>query len=240
MRLASPSSAILSAVIFNALIIVFLIPLALKGVRYRPVGAAALLRRNLLIYGLGGLIVPFIGIKLIDWLLVAVAPGLRTYITMKTILRPALVLFVLLSALTGFVYPLAVTGAAQALFPAQAAGSLVVRGGKTVGSPLIGQNFSDPKHFWGRPSATAPMAYNAGASSGSNQGPLNPALVDAVKGRIEALRAADPGNTAPVPVDLVTASASGLDPHISVAAARYQAARVARAARPAGRPGRRS
>jgi potassium-transporting ATPase KdpC subunit len=147
---------------------------------------------------------------------------------MKTILRPALVLFVLLSALTGIVYPLAVTGAAQALFPAQAAGSLVVQGGKTVGSTLIGQNFSDPKHFWGRPSATAPMPYNAGASSGSNQGPLNPALTDAVKSRIEALRAADPGNTQPVPVDLVTASASGLDPHISPAAARYQAARVAR------------
>ena len=148
---------------------------------------------------------------------------------MKDILRPLLVLFVLLSALTGLVYPLAVTGAAQAVFPAQAAGSLVARDGKTIGSSLIGQNFSDPRHFWGRPSATAPMAYNAGASSGSNQGPLNPALADAVKARIEALRAADPGNTQPVPVDLVTASASGLDPHISPAAARYQAARVARA-----------
>jgi K+-transporting ATPase ATPase C chain len=147
---------------------------------------------------------------------------------MKDILRPLLVLFVLLSALTGLLYPLAVTGAAQAVFPAQAAGSLVVRDGKPVGSSLIGQNFSDPKHFWGRPSATSPMPYNAGSSGGSNQGPLNPALADAVKGRIEALRAADPGNTQPVPVDLVTASASGLDPHISPAAARYQAARVAR------------
>lgn len=147
---------------------------------------------------------------------------------MKDILRPALVLFVLLSVITGLVYPLAVTGAAQALFPAQAAGSLVLQGGKPVGSALIGQSFSDPKHFWGRPSATSPMPYNAAASSGSNQGPLNPALTDAVKGRIEALRAADPGNTAPVPVDLVTASASGLDPHISVAAAQHQAARVAR------------
>jgi potassium-transporting ATPase KdpC subunit len=147
---------------------------------------------------------------------------------MTSILRPALVLFVLLSALTGLLYPLAVTGAAQALFPAQAAGSLVVREGKIVGSSLIGQNFSDPKHFWGRPSATAPMPYNASASGGSNQGPLNPALTEAVKGRIEALRAADPGNTQPVPIDLVTASASGLDPHISPAAARYQAARVAR------------
>ncbi|WP_076999650.1 potassium-transporting ATPase subunit KdpC [Variovorax sp. KK3] len=143
-------------------------------------------------------------------------------------LRPALVLFVLLSALTGLLYPLAVTGAAQALFPAQAEGSLVLRGGKPVGSALIGQNFSDPGHFWGRPSATAPMPYNGGASVGSNQGPLNPALVDAVKGRVEALRAADPANAQPVPVDLVTASASGLDPHISPAAAQYQAARVAR------------
>lgn len=147
---------------------------------------------------------------------------------MTSILRPALVLFVLLSALTGLLYPLAVTGAAQALFPAQAEGSLVLRDGKAVGSSLIGQNFSDPKHFWGRPSATAPMPYNAAASGGSNQGPLNPALAEAVKGRIEALRTVDPGNAQPVPVDLVTASASGLDPHISPAAARYQAARVAR------------
>ena len=148
---------------------------------------------------------------------------------MKTILRPALVLFVLLTLLTGVAYPLVVTGAAQALFPAQAAGSLIVRDGKPVGSELIGQNFADPGHFWGRPSATGPMPYNAAASSGANQGPLNPALLDAVKGRIAALRAADPGNTSPVPVDLVTASSSGLDPHISPAAARYQVARVASA-----------
>lgn len=147
---------------------------------------------------------------------------------LSSVIRPALVLFVLLSLLTGLAYPLLVTGIAQAVFPAQANGSLVERDGKPVGSALIGQSFTDPKYFWGRPSATAPMANNAGASSGSNQGPLNPALADAVKGRIEALRAADPGNTAPVPVDLVTASASGLDPHISVAAASYQAARVAR------------
>ena len=147
---------------------------------------------------------------------------------MNNIVRPALVLFALLGALTGLVYPLAVTGAAKALFPSQAAGSLVVQGGTAVGSSLIGQNFSDPKHFWGRPSATAPQPYNASASGGSNLGPLNPALADAVKARVEALRAADPDNTAPVPVDLVTASASGLDPDISPAAARYQAARVAR------------
>ncbi|MDM0055742.1 potassium-transporting ATPase subunit KdpC [Variovorax fucosicus] len=145
------------------------------------------------------------------------------------LLRPALVLFTALTLVTGVLYPLAVTGVAQSVFPAQAAGSLVLRDGKPVGSALIGQAFSDPKHFWGRPSATAPMAYNASASGGANQGPLNPALADAVKGRIEALRAADRGNTAPVPVDLVTASASGLDPHISPAAAHYQAARVARA-----------
>lgn len=147
---------------------------------------------------------------------------------MKAILRPALVFFLVLTLLTGVLYPLAVTGLAQVLFPTQAAGSLVLREGKPVGSALIGQNFSDPKHFWGRPSATGPTAYNASASGGSNLGPLNPALREAVAVRIAALRAADPGNTAPVPVDLVTASASGLDPHISPAAASFQVARVAR------------
>ncbi|RYY93569.1 MAG: potassium-transporting ATPase subunit KdpC [Comamonadaceae bacterium] len=147
---------------------------------------------------------------------------------MKNMLRPALVIFASLTALTGIAYPLAVTGAARALFPAQAAGSLVERDGKTIGSTLIGQNFSDPRHFWGRPSATAPMPNNASASGGANQGPLNPALVEAVRGRIEALRAADPGNVRAVPVDLVTTSASGLDPHISPAAALYQVPRVAR------------
>ena len=147
---------------------------------------------------------------------------------MKTLIRPAVSLFVALSVVTGVVYPLLVTGVAKVAFADQAAGSLIVKDGKAIGSSLIGQNFSDPKYFWGRPSATSPMPYNAAGSSGSNQGPLNPALVDAVKGRVEALQAADPGNKAPVPVDLVTASASGLDPHISVAAAQYQAARVAR------------
>jgi K+-transporting ATPase ATPase C chain len=122
-----------------------------------------------------------------------------------------------------------VTALGQALFPAQAAGSLILKEGKPVGSALIGQNFSDPGHFWSRPSATGPFPNNAAASSGSNQGPLNPALVDAVKARVQALRDADPGNTNAVPVDLVTASASGLDPHISVAAARYQVMRVAAA-----------
>ncbi len=148
---------------------------------------------------------------------------------MTSQLRPALVLFVLLSVLTGLAYPLLVTGVAQVAFPAQANGSLIQRDGQTVGSALIGQAFSDPKQFWSRPSATGPMPYNAAISSGSNLGPSNPALHDAVKARIEALRAADPGNAAPVPVDLVTASASGLDPHISRAAADYQAGRVARA-----------
>jgi len=147
---------------------------------------------------------------------------------MITIIRPALVFFVVLTILTGIAYPLAVTGIARIAFPWEASGSLITTDGQTVGSALIGQSFGDPKHFWGRPSATGPFPYNAAASSGSNQGPLNPALTDAVKGRIEALKAADPENALPVPVDLVTASASGLDPHISVAAAQYQAARVAR------------
>lgn len=148
---------------------------------------------------------------------------------MNSQLRPALTLFIALSLITGLAYPLAVTGLARAAFPAQANGSLILRDGKPIGSTLIGQAFSDPKHFWSRPSATSPMPYNAANSGGSNQGPMNPALVEAVRSRIAALRAADPGNTAPVPVDLVTASGSGLDPHISRAAADYQVARVARA-----------
>jgi len=143
-------------------------------------------------------------------------------------LRPAIVLFVLLSAITGLAYPLAVTGVAQLAFPHAANGSLVVRDGKPVGSDLVGQAFADPGHFWSRPSATAPQPYNGANSGGSNLGPANPALADAVRARIAALRAADPGNPLPAPVDLVTASASGLDPHISRAAADYQVARVAR------------
>ena len=146
-----------------------------------------------------------------------------------SVLRPALVLFLLLTVLTGFLYPLLVTGLARLLFAQQATGSIIMRQGHAVGSRLIGQSFSDPRHFWGRPSATTPQPYNGMSSTGSNQGPLNPALLDAVKARIAALRAADPGNEAPVPVDLVTASGSGLDPEISVAAADYQVARVARA-----------
>jgi potassium-transporting ATPase KdpC subunit len=148
---------------------------------------------------------------------------------MKTLLRPAVSLFILLSVVTGIAYPLVVTGAADVLFPEQTAGSLVLKDGKPIGSTLIGQNFSDPKYFWGRPSATSPQPYNGVASGGSNLGPLNPALVDAVRGRIDALKAADPANTRPIPADLVTASASGLDPDISPAAAEYQGGRVARA-----------
>lgn len=147
-----------------------------------------------------------------------------------SMLRPVIVLFATLSLVTGIAYPLLVTGIAQAVFPVQANGSLLAGpGGKPAGSSLIGQPFSDPGHFWSRPSATSPQPYNGGSSGASNLGPTNPALADAVKRRIEALRIADPGNTARVPVDLVTASGSGLDPHISVAAARYQVPRVARA-----------
>jgi potassium-transporting ATPase KdpC subunit len=147
---------------------------------------------------------------------------------MNSILRPAIVLFLIMTVLTGIVYPFAVTGLVQLLFHDQAEGSLLMADGHAVGSRIIGQSFSDPKYFWSRPSATAPQPYNGIASGGSNQGPLNPALTDAVKARIDALKAADPTNTRPIPVDLVTASASGLDPDISIAAARYQAARVAR------------
>jgi K+-transporting ATPase ATPase C chain len=143
--------------------------------------------------------------------------------------RAAIVSFVALSVITGVAYPAVVTAIAQLVFPHQANGSLIVREGKTVGSDLIGQPFDDPKYFWGRPSATSPFPYNAGSSAGSNLSPTNPDLLKAVQGRVDALRAADPGNTAPVPVDLVTASGSGLDPHISPAAALYQMRRVARA-----------
>jgi K+-transporting ATPase ATPase C chain len=147
---------------------------------------------------------------------------------MRTLFRPALILLLALTVVTGIVYPLVVTGLAQVLFPGRSNGSVIVQNGKPVGSELIGQAFSDPKYFWGRPSATSPFANNSASSGGSNLGPTNSALADAVKQRIEALRTADPGNTAPVPVDLVTASGSGLDPQISPAAAAYQAARVAR------------
>lgn len=148
---------------------------------------------------------------------------------MLTHVRTAIVSLAVFTLVTGVLYPVLMTAIAQLAFPHRANGSLIVRNDKAVGSELIGQPFDDPKYFWGRPSATAPFPYNAGASSGSNLGPTNPALTDAVQGRVDALRAADPGNTAAVPVDLVTASASGLDPHISPAAALYQVPRVSRA-----------
>jgi len=149
--------------------------------------------------------------------------------TITRTLRPALSVFLLLTLVTGLAYPLLVTGIAQGLFPNAANGSIVTVDGKAVGSTLIGQSFTSPKYFWGRPSATAPMANNGLASGGSNLGANNPALLDAVKGRVDALKAADPENTLPVPIDLVTASGSGLDPEISLAAAHYQAARIAKA-----------
>ena len=147
---------------------------------------------------------------------------------MRAQIRPALMALLIFTVLTGLIYPLVVTGIAQLIFPRQANGSLIVQNGQTVGSSLIGQQFTDPKYFWGRLSATGPYPYNASASSGSNLGPTNPALLDEVKARVAALQAADPGNTQPIPVDLVTSSGSGLDPDISVAAALYQLPRVAR------------
>ncbi len=148
---------------------------------------------------------------------------------MQPILRPALVLFGALTLVCGLAYPALLTGISQAAFPEAANGSLVKRGDRVLGSRLIGQHFSAPRYFWARPSATGPMPNNGAGSSGSNQGPLNPTLLDAVRGRADALRAADPANKAPIPVDLVSASASGLDPEISLAGARWQAARVAQA-----------
>jgi potassium-transporting ATPase KdpC subunit len=148
---------------------------------------------------------------------------------MFAILRPALMVFLTLSILTGVLYPILVTGLAQLIFPVQANGSLMGREGRPIGSELIGQPFDDPKYFWGRPSATPDFPYNSASSSGSNLGPSNPALAEAVKERLKALQKADPGNPSSIPIDLVTASGSGLDPHISPAAALYQAPRVARA-----------
>ncbi|WP_109123853.1 potassium-transporting ATPase subunit KdpC [Dyella sp. C11] len=148
---------------------------------------------------------------------------------MGKLIRSAIVMLLLMTVITGVAYPLAVTGLAQVLFPSQANGSLIVKDGRPIGSSLMGQSFDDPRYFWGRPSATTPQPNNGTSSTGSNLGPTNPALTDAAKQRIDALHAADPGNAAPIPVDLVTASGSGLDPDISLAAADYQAARVARA-----------
>ena len=148
---------------------------------------------------------------------------------MRSLLKPALLMLLVLTLVTGVAYPLLVTGIAQLVFSNQANGSLIYQNGKPIGSALIGQPFDDPKYFWSRVSATVPFPYNAAASTGSNLGPTNPALLNAVQARVAALRKADPNNTQPIPVDLVTASASGLDPHISPAAALYQVPRVARA-----------
>jgi potassium-transporting ATPase KdpC subunit len=147
----------------------------------------------------------------------------------QQIIKPAFMIFIVLTISTGVLYPLAITGLAHVVFPSKANGSIIYRNGQAVGSSLIGQAFDDPNYFWSRPSATAPMPYNAAASSGSNLGPLNPALTDAVSARITALKTADPDNKLPIPVDLVTSSGSGLDPHISLAAAGYQIHRVAKA-----------
>lgn len=149
--------------------------------------------------------------------------------TLSEHLRPALIMLVLLTLLTGVIYPAAVTGLAQVTLSHSANGSLITRNGKTVGSELIGQPFSEPRYFWSRPSATSPQPYNAAASCGSNLGPTNPALAEAIAARVDALRKVDPENVAPIPVDLVTSSASGLDPHISPAAAEFQVRRVAQA-----------
>jgi potassium-transporting ATPase KdpC subunit len=148
---------------------------------------------------------------------------------MLATIRNSLMSLLLFTLLTGIIYPLVVTGIAQVIFPHQANGSIIMKDGKAVGSGLLGQQFEDPKYFWGRLSATGPYPYNGASSSGSNLGPNNPNLTAAVEARIKALREAEPGNTAKIPVDLATASASGLDPHISLAAAEYQAGRVAKA-----------
>lgn len=145
------------------------------------------------------------------------------------VIRPAVIMMVIMTVLTGVVYPLVVTGIAQVVFHDQANGSLIHEGDKLAGSALVGQPFDDPKFFWSRPSATGPFPYNAAASSGANLGPIEPNLLTAFKARVESLRQADPGNEKPIPVDLITASSSGLDPHISPAAAEYQVARVAKA-----------
>ncbi len=146
----------------------------------------------------------------------------------KQQIKPAILSLIVLTIITGIIYPLLVTGMAQIFFPKQANGSLIYREGKPVGSVLVGQQFDDPKYFWGRLSATSPSSFNAASSSGSNLGPSNPALLDEIKGRIKALKEYDRDNVMPIPVDLVTSSASGLDPHISLAAARYQIPRIAR------------
>ena len=225
MRLESPRSAILSAVIFNALIIVGLIPLALRGVKFRAESAVTMLRRNLLIYGFGGIIAPFVGIKLID--LAHQRP--RSLVMLRRQLPAAIGMLVIFTVLTGVVYPLVVTAIGQVAFHDKAEGSLVEVDGEVVGSALIGQPFTAPEYFHPRPSA-AGDGYDASASSGSNLGPTNPTSWPPSPNASPPTGENGLADDARVPVDAVTASASGLDPHISVANAELQAPRVAEAA----------
>src|SRR5262249_15469631 len=247
MGLRTPQSAILSAVIFNAVIIIALIPLALKGVKYRPMSAAALLRRNLLIYGLGGIIVPFIGLEILEVVIHAIglaeraptcwrfstkavtshrAPKRCVEIRMKNLVT-AVLMAIATTIFLGLAYPLIVTGLALVIFPDKANGQLIRRSdGTVVGSRLIGQPFSSPGYFRSRPSAAGASGYDAAASSGSNLGPTNQKLIDRVKADVEQLQTENPGKS--IPIDLVTTSGSGLDPHISPAAAEFQIPRVAR------------
>ena len=226
MELATPQSAILSALIFNALIIPALIPLALRGVRFRPKSAEDMFRRNLLVYGLGGLIAPFIGIKLIDLCISGFSEGLSMLNMIMSSLRASLVTWLL----CGLVYPLALTGLGQSIFPFQANGSLErSASGTVIGSRLIGQQWNGPAWFHGRPSATVP-AYNAASSAGSNLGPTSKTLMERIVRDRNALEREQPDLVGrPLPSDLLTTSASGLDPDISPANAALQVERVARA-----------
>ncbi len=224
MGLHTPQSAILAAVIFNALIIIALVPLALRGVKYRPARRGVMLRRNLLVYGIGGIIAPFPGNLGHRSVARRAGSGLRGF--MWTHIGPAFRMMLVMTVLTGLIYPLVVTGIAQVLFPATANGSLVTVDGKVIGSALIGQNFTKPEYFHPRPSH-AGSGYDAAVSSGSNFGPTNQKLADRMKASVEQYRRENSGYTGPIPADAVTASGSGLDPHISPANADIQVARVA-------------
>ena len=228
MHLRTPQSAILSAVVFNALIIIVLIPLALRGVRYRPVGAAALLRRNLLIYGLGGVVGAVPGNQAAGHAVVDAARGVTIGDqAMKKDLKIAVLFTVVTTVVFGLVYPFVVTALAQFISPDKANGELVQKDGKVVGSRLLGQAFTGPGYFHSRPSAAGMgNGYDSTASGGSNLGPTNKMLQDRVNGSVKDLQSQNPG--APVPIDLVTTSASGLDPDITPASAEFQVPRVAK------------
>ena len=231
MGLRTPQSAILSAVIFNALIIVALVPLALRGVKYRPIGAAALLRRNLLIYGVGGLVAPFVGHQghRRDRSARSDSPEEETrHESSASNLIVGTLMTVVTTLLFGLGYPLIVTGLAQAIFPDKANGQLIERNGRIVGSRIIGQRFSSTGYFWSRPSA-AGQGYDAGSVGRFQLGPTNKKLIDRVQTDVARSQAANPGT--PIPVELVTASGSGLDPHLSPAGAAFQVPRVARGTR---------